>query len=370
MTMTFLANGYSVKYIPIDYAKRAGQSKFHPVKDTRRYGTQVVRMVLSYNPLRIFMPLGIALTLLGVGKVIYDLNQHDLHVATDTLVILFAAFQVIAIGLLADLVVRVSRDPRRGRARVGVRHGRVGRSLLPPLTTNAWLRFDAIKHGFATAAPRSVLEIGTGSGALATWIAARYDYTGIELDDTSRATTAVRLAAGGRGRVLAELAAVDGETFDAVCAFEVLEHIDDDAKALAQWREHLRDGGWLMLSVPAHSRKYGPWDTLAGHVRRYDRTAFTSLLTDAGFGIVSLRSYGAGLGQLLEMARNQVARRRDASAPETLEQRTSESGRLLQPHSSPLSLVYAAVAAPFRVVQAPFARSDTGTGYVLLARAS
>src|SRR5260370_797721 len=61
MTMTFLSGGYSVKYIPIDYAKRAGESKFHPIKDTRRYGTQVVRMVLSYSPLRIFLPVGFAL---------------------------------------------------------------------------------------------------------------------------------------------------------------------------------------------------------------------------------------------------------------------------------------------------------------------
>ena len=58
ITMTFLAGGYSVKYIPIEYAERAGESKFHWYKDTRRYATQVVRMILSYNPLRIFMPVG------------------------------------------------------------------------------------------------------------------------------------------------------------------------------------------------------------------------------------------------------------------------------------------------------------------------
>jgi glycosyltransferase involved in cell wall biosynthesis len=110
MTMTFLANGYSVKYVPIDYAKRAGRSKFHPFKDTRRYGTQVVRMVLSYNPLRIFMPIGLVLFAIGGAKAISDVVKYDFHLATDTLLILFAAFQVIVIGLLADLVVRVSKD--------------------------------------------------------------------------------------------------------------------------------------------------------------------------------------------------------------------------------------------------------------------
>ena len=60
LTMAFLANGYSVKYVPIEYSERAGQSKFHWWKDTKRYVTQVVRMVLSYNPLRVFLPLALA----------------------------------------------------------------------------------------------------------------------------------------------------------------------------------------------------------------------------------------------------------------------------------------------------------------------
>jgi glycosyltransferase involved in cell wall biosynthesis len=110
ITMTFLAGGYSVKYVPIEYAKRAGESKFHWYKDTRRYATQVVRMILSYNPLRIFMPVGLTLFAIGTVKLIVDLIHRDLHVAADTLLILFAAFQVIAIGLLADLVTRSTRE--------------------------------------------------------------------------------------------------------------------------------------------------------------------------------------------------------------------------------------------------------------------
>jgi glycosyltransferase involved in cell wall biosynthesis len=109
ITMTFLAGGYSVKYVPIDYAKRAGESKFHWYKDTRRYATQVVRMILSYNPLRIFMPVGLTLMGIGVVKLVVDIVGMNWHVASDTLLILFASFQVIAIGLLADLVTRSTR---------------------------------------------------------------------------------------------------------------------------------------------------------------------------------------------------------------------------------------------------------------------
>jgi hypothetical protein len=109
MTMCFLSNGYSVGYVPIDYFPRAGRSKFHPVKDTRRYLTQVVRMILTFNPLKVFAPLAGALLTVGVVKLGIDLIQKDFRVATNTMLILFTAFQLLAIGLIADLIVRLSR---------------------------------------------------------------------------------------------------------------------------------------------------------------------------------------------------------------------------------------------------------------------
>ncbi|MEM9516302.1 MAG: glycosyltransferase family 2 protein [Actinomycetota bacterium] len=109
LTMSFLANGYSVKYVPIDYFPRAGRSKFHWWRDTKRYLLQVVRMTLSYNPLKAFLPVGLFLLLVGVAKLIYDWIDKDFRLAANTLLILFAALQVIAVGLLADLIVRVTK---------------------------------------------------------------------------------------------------------------------------------------------------------------------------------------------------------------------------------------------------------------------
>ncbi len=109
MTMTFLANGYSVTYMPIEYAERAGRSKFHWWADTKRYALQVIRMVLSYNPLRVFLPLAVVLGVVGLGKLGYDWITRDFRLAANTLLIIFAAFQLFAIGLLADLVVRLAR---------------------------------------------------------------------------------------------------------------------------------------------------------------------------------------------------------------------------------------------------------------------
>jgi polyisoprenyl-phosphate glycosyltransferase len=108
MTMAFLSNGYSVKYIPIDYHPRSGESKFKWRKDTQRYVLQVIRLIMSYDPLRIFVPVTAVLGGAAFGKLIYDLvaNPTPFAVANNTIILFLAAVQVFVIGLLADLTVR------------------------------------------------------------------------------------------------------------------------------------------------------------------------------------------------------------------------------------------------------------------------
>lgn len=113
LTMSFLSNGYSVKYVPIDYFPRAGRSKFHWWRDTKRYLLQVVRMTLSYNPLKVFLPLGSLLLVLGLVKLGYDWIAHDFRLATNTLLIFLAALQSITVGLLADLIVRATKPAKQ-----------------------------------------------------------------------------------------------------------------------------------------------------------------------------------------------------------------------------------------------------------------
>lgn len=108
ITMAFLSNGHTVEYIPIPYAKRAGKSKFHWREDTARYALQVVRMIMTFNPLRVFMPIGIGLLLMAFGKLIYDIVVWDWRITSNAIILVIVAGQVIALGLLADLMVRLS----------------------------------------------------------------------------------------------------------------------------------------------------------------------------------------------------------------------------------------------------------------------
>jgi hypothetical protein len=109
ITMTFLSNGYSVKYVPIDYFPREGESKFHWWKDTRRYLLQVVRMVLSYSPLKVLMPPAILIGLVGAGKLGFDLITKDFRIATNTIVILGVSASLALLAMLADLLVQLNK---------------------------------------------------------------------------------------------------------------------------------------------------------------------------------------------------------------------------------------------------------------------
>jgi polyisoprenyl-phosphate glycosyltransferase len=95
--------------VPIDYFPRAGTSKFHWWRDTKRYLLQVVRMTLSYNPLKVFLPVGLVLLVLGLAKLGYDWIERDFRLAANTLLILTASLQAITVGLLADLIVRATK---------------------------------------------------------------------------------------------------------------------------------------------------------------------------------------------------------------------------------------------------------------------
>jgi glycosyltransferase involved in cell wall biosynthesis len=109
ITMSFLSNQHSVDYLPIDYAKRAGVSKFHFIGDAYRYILQVLRMVMYFNPIKVLMPL--ALWIFGIGfiKAIVDLIRIPLRISTSTLLLILTGMIIGAIALLADLMVR-SRD--------------------------------------------------------------------------------------------------------------------------------------------------------------------------------------------------------------------------------------------------------------------
>jgi SAM-dependent methyltransferase len=215
--------------------------------------------------------------------------------------------------------------------------------------------------------PSSILELGCGMGSVGVRLARIAPYTAAEPDDQCWSVAHERITPLGGNVIHGDHNKVpDGATYDLVCAFEVLEHIADDAAALAAWLPLVRPGGNLLLSVPADPERFGPSDVLAGHYRRYTAEQLGKRLAEAGAVDISLRHYGWPLGYLLDSVRNLLSRTKVAAAADTAEERTSTSGRLFQPQSAARGAVTRIGVAPFVVLQGM--RPGTGPGILVLAR--
>jgi hypothetical protein len=105
-----MSNQHDVCYVPIEYAKRSGTSKFRFVTDAYRYILQVLRMVMYFNPLKVLMPVALVLLGLGVAKGIYDVAVHPLSFAVNTVLIFVTGLLIASLALLADLIVRSRGD--------------------------------------------------------------------------------------------------------------------------------------------------------------------------------------------------------------------------------------------------------------------
>jgi glycosyltransferase involved in cell wall biosynthesis len=110
ITLAFLSNEHGVRYVPIDYAKRAGPAKFHVFSGAYQYVLQVLRMVMYFSPLKVLMPPALFLICLGILKGLYDMVVHPLHFAINTVLIFVTGLIIASLALLADLIVRSRGD--------------------------------------------------------------------------------------------------------------------------------------------------------------------------------------------------------------------------------------------------------------------
>ena len=84
---------------------------FKFITDAYRYILQVLRMVMYFNPLKVLMPVGLALLSIGFVKGVYDVAAHPFRIATDTVLMFMTGLLIASLAPLADLIVH-SRSAR------------------------------------------------------------------------------------------------------------------------------------------------------------------------------------------------------------------------------------------------------------------
>ena len=138
---------------------------------------------------------------------------------------------------------------------------------------------------------RRILEVGAGTGLLTRFLARREHVLATELDpeyvELLRRTFADEPNVAIRPLDLGRLAddGIPRHAFDTVVCSNVLEHIEDDAGALAAMRDVLEPGGRVVLIVPALRALYGSIDRAIDHYRRYSRAELTGKLERAGLTV-------------------------------------------------------------------------------------
>jgi len=108
LTLAYHTTGLLVKYVPINYYKRAGKSKIRPFKDGFNFIMLIFRTITYFNPLKVFLFVGFAFFLAAVFIFLYSALFSGRFMDVTTIVLVVAAIQTIIFGLLADLVVRRS----------------------------------------------------------------------------------------------------------------------------------------------------------------------------------------------------------------------------------------------------------------------
>lgn len=136
-----------------------------------------------------------------------------------------------------------------------------------------------------------ILELGSGIGTFSKYLA--QDQKEVTLLDINEQYTAylqdrfignkhvkvIRADAGNLEEILGD------EHFDTVVALNILEHIEDDTKALAAIKNHLTDNGCFTILVPAHQVLFSPFDEKISHYRRYSKKELCGKLERCGLRV-------------------------------------------------------------------------------------
>jgi SAM-dependent methyltransferase len=203
---------------------------------------------------------------------------------------------------------------------------------------------------FADALGDTVLDVGTGPGIHLPFLGQRRviaaDLSEACLTDLRRRFPTVDTMQGDLCDP-AFAASMAARGVDTITCLNVLEHIPDDAGALATCRTILAPRrGRLILVVPAHRALYGDMDRLAGHVRRYSRTALVSLLRAQGFAPQRVRHFNC-VGALAWYLNAKLLPVRDLSAP-AVNRQIRIFGTLVLPLARIADVVaYRALGLPF-----------------------
>lgn len=148
-----------------------------------------------------------------------------------------------------------------------------------------------------------LLEIGCGTGHNLAMLGEFGKIEASELDPGARALAAARLGRPVAEAALPDLSMFAAGEFDLIALLDVLEHVANDASALAAIRARLKPGGKLLVTVPANRWMWSAHDAAHHHHRRYTRRELHAVAEEAGFRVSLLSHFNTLLFAPIAAAR-------------------------------------------------------------------
>lgn len=109
ITLAMLTNDYAVDFVPIEYKMRSGRSKIRPIRDTLNFLQLIIRTVLYFDPLKIFLPISAFFFISSIAVLVLSYLFTPKVMDITTVILFISGVQILAIGMIADLIDKRSR---------------------------------------------------------------------------------------------------------------------------------------------------------------------------------------------------------------------------------------------------------------------
>ncbi|MGQ9843962.1 MAG: glycosyltransferase family 2 protein [Spirochaetota bacterium] len=103
ITISMIAKGYQVKYVPINYHQRKGKSKIRPFYDTINFVRLITRTIMFFDPLKVFLPISFPLLIGGIILILVDVILYK-NIPTIAVIITLSGLNILTVGMLAEMI--------------------------------------------------------------------------------------------------------------------------------------------------------------------------------------------------------------------------------------------------------------------------
>jgi len=157
----------------------------------------------------------------------------------------------------------------------------------------------------SSSAPCKILEVGCGTGGNLSMLSQFGELKAFEMNPDALAMANQKGVKGATltlGRCPDQMP-YQGEKFDLICMFDVLEHIQNDSLALIELKKYLSPRGKMIVAVPAYQWLFGPHDQFRQHERRYSMASLKKVIEQSGLHIQRMSYFNTLLFPLALVSR-------------------------------------------------------------------